>query len=124
MTTEPVSVEVRFTQTFRKNVKCLYKKHPSIRQDIDLLIQTLQRGETPGNRIHGTDTYIIYKTRLKISGSEKGKSGGYRVIFWLRSASFIVLLVIYAKSEQTDIATDEIRRIVTDYATTHHAGPK
>ncbi len=73
MPNEPVPIEIRFTKTFQKNVKRLYKKHPSIRQDIDDLIHSLQSGTTPGRRIQGTGAYVIYKMRVKIGDSEKKK---------------------------------------------------
>jgi mRNA-degrading endonuclease RelE of RelBE toxin-antitoxin system len=116
MPNEGTPVIIRFTATFKRNVKHLHKKYPQIRQDIDRFIGVLQRGETPGDRILGTRGYIIYKARVRVSGSGKGKSAGYRLIYWLRTPSLIVLLTIYVKSERTDISPSEIRAIVTGYA--------
>jgi mRNA-degrading endonuclease RelE of RelBE toxin-antitoxin system len=116
MTIEASPIEVRYTDTFRKNVKRLYKKYPSIRQDVDDFVRVLQQGETPGDRVQSTGAYVIYKARLKISGSHKGKSSGYRAIYWVKTAALIVLLSIYVKSEQSDISAGEIRSIVTAYA--------
>lgn len=115
MSNEGTPVVIRFTATFKRNVKRLHKKYPEIRQDIDRFIGALQRGETPGDRILGTRGYVIYKARVRVSGSGKGKSAGYRLIYWLRAPSLIVLLTIYVKSERTDISPNEIRAIVAGY---------
>jgi mRNA-degrading endonuclease RelE of RelBE toxin-antitoxin system len=75
------------------------------------LIQILQQGELLGDGIqHGV--YVVYKVRLKNSDTQRGKSGGYRIIYYLKTDADIVLLTIYSKSEQSDITTAEIRRII------------
>ena len=56
--------------------------------------------------------------RLKNSDSQKGKSGGYRLIYWIVSPEVIVLLDIYSKSDQSDIEVDEIRQIIKGFSTT------
>lgn len=38
-----------------------------------------------------------------------GKSGGYRVIYQVVSTELILLLLIYAKSDQADMSLDEIK---------------
>ena len=48
---------------------------------------------------------------------KKGKSGGYRLIYWLPSDESIVLLDIYSKSDQPDIDISEVRRIVEEFGT-------
>ena len=59
--------------------------------------------------------------RLKNSDSQKGKSGGYRLIYWIVSPEVIVLLDIYSKSDQSDIEVDEIRQIIKGLGTTSEA---
>ncbi|MGG6266571.1 hypothetical protein [Leptolyngbya sp. AN10] len=43
---------------------------------------------------------------------QKGKSGGYRLIYYLQTTTGIILLTIYPKSEQADIDADEIKAII------------
>ena len=59
--------------------------------------------------------------RLKNSDSQKGKSGGYRLIYWIVSPEVIVLLDIYSKSDQSDIEVDGIRQIIKGLGTTSEA---
>jgi hypothetical protein len=46
---------------------------------------------------------------------KKGKSGGYRLIYYVQTSTGIILLTIYAKSEQVDIAAEEIQEIIEEY---------
>ncbi len=55
------------------------------------------------------------KVRIRNSDTQKGKSGGYRLIYWISSTELIVLLDIYSKSDQEDIEVDEIRQIIKGF---------
>jgi mRNA-degrading endonuclease RelE of RelBE toxin-antitoxin system len=78
------------------------------------LIDRLEHGETPGDRVKGT-RYTVYKVRLQSADMSRGKSGGYRVIYYLKTADLIVLLAIYAKPRRADISPGEIRSIIENY---------
>jgi mRNA-degrading endonuclease RelE of RelBE toxin-antitoxin system len=60
------------------------------------------------------DKYI-YKVRIKNSNIKKGKSAGYRLIYLLESATSILLLTIYSKTEQEDITVNDINSILQEY---------
>jgi mRNA-degrading endonuclease RelE of RelBE toxin-antitoxin system len=107
-------IKVEATLTFKRNLKNLGKKYRSIRNDIEPVIQQLQNGELPGNQISGIG-YKVFKLRVKNSDIAKGKSGGYRLIYYCQTATGIVLLTIYTKSEQADIAAEDIKRIISQY---------
>ena len=53
--------------------------------------------------------------RAKNSNIQKGKSGGYRIIYLLESKTSILLLTIYSKSEQEDITTEQVKRILDNF---------
>ena len=74
----------------------------------------MQRGEFPGDRISGIE-YEVFKLRVRNSDVQKGKSGGYRLLYYVRTVTGIILLTIYTKSEQADIAADEVRNIIAEY---------
>src|SRR4028118_1015320 len=109
METEPLSVEIRFTDEFERRLQSLSRKYRRIGSDIQPLIKQLQAGETPGDRISGTGT-TAFKVRLKNSDIRKGKNGGYRIIYQVASPTSIVLLTIYSKSNQTNISAAEIQQ--------------
>jgi mRNA-degrading endonuclease RelE of RelBE toxin-antitoxin system len=105
----PISINP--SSRFKKDVKKLAKRYRSIRKDLQPLIETLQSGETPGDQIQGFN-YPVFKVRLKNSDTEKGKSGGYRVIYYLQTATGIVLITIYSKSDQSNESNAVIEEII------------
>ena len=73
---------------FIKELKRISKKHPGILSNISKLSAKLK--ETPAM---GTDLgQNVYKIRLAISGTNKGKSGGARIITCVVLVSEIVSL--------------------------------
>lgn len=100
-----------FTPEFKRNIRQLTKKYRRLKSDLNPLFTELGQGQVPGDQIPGV-LYEVYKVRVKNSDSNKGKSGGYRVIYQRTQNSDIVLVTIYSKSEQSDIAAQEIRDII------------
>jgi mRNA-degrading endonuclease RelE of RelBE toxin-antitoxin system len=106
-------VAVRFTPEFKRNLRALSRKYRHIRCDLQPVLEQIQFGSLVGNRIAGTG-YTVLKVRVRNSDVRRGKSGGYRLIYLLKSPTDAVLITIYSKSEQSDITAGEIRRIVTE----------
>ena len=111
MTVQPL-VKVEASATFKRNIKILGKKYRSIRRDIEPVIKQLQNGELPGDKISGIGEQV-FKLRVINSDITKGKSGGYRLIYYCQTATGIVLLTIYSKSDRVDIEADDIKKIVS-----------
>ena len=111
MTEQPL-VKVEASPTFKRNIKTLSKKYRSIRQDIEPVIKQLQNGELLGDKISEIGEQV-FKLRVRNSDVSKGKSGGYRLIYYCQTAIGIVLLTIYSKSDRVDIEADDIRRIIS-----------
>jgi len=112
--TDKSFVKVEASPTFQRNLRTLAKKYRSIRNDIEPIIKQLENGEVPGNQIAGIG-YTVFKLRVRNSDIARGTSSGYRLIYYCQTATGIILLTIYTKSEQADIAADDIRRIITQY---------
>ncbi len=93
MTTDQPPIQVEFTPLFVRFLQHLTKKNRSVQADLQPLIDQLGRSETPGNQVKGTKQ-AVYKVRLKSSDILKGKSGGYRVIDYLKTATLVGLLAI------------------------------
>jgi mRNA-degrading endonuclease RelE of RelBE toxin-antitoxin system len=107
MQSEPSPIQIALTPRFKKDLRELAKRYRSIRSDIQPLIEQLQAGEIPGDRIAGVK-YQVFKVRLKNSNIKKGKSGGYRVIYYLKTAEAIILATIYSKSDISDVNNEII----------------
>jgi mRNA-degrading endonuclease RelE of RelBE toxin-antitoxin system len=74
----------------------------------------LRAGDLLGDQIPGVG-YTLFKVRVRNQDSVRGKSGGYRVIYYLRASTTIILVTIYSKTEQADISAAQIRRIVGEF---------
>jgi mRNA-degrading endonuclease RelE of RelBE toxin-antitoxin system len=109
----PQKIEVRVLPHFQRNVKHLTKKYRNLRKDLDSFVQQLRQGETPGDQIPRTG-YTVFKARVTNSDAQRGKQGGYRVIYYVKTATRLLLVTIYAKTQQSDIEPDEIRRIIEE----------
>jgi mRNA-degrading endonuclease RelE of RelBE toxin-antitoxin system len=107
-------IQVEASPTFNRNLRSLAKKYRNIRNDIQPVIEQLERGELLGDKISGIG-YEVFKLRVRNSDIQKGKSGGYRLIYYVKTTNGIILLTVYTKSEQADIADDEIRSIIAEY---------
>jgi len=113
MSEQPL-ILVKAAPTFTINLRNLAKKYRSVRNDIQPVIAQLERGELPGDRISGI-SYDVFKVRVRNSDIQKGKSGGYRLIYYLKTENGIILLTVYTKSVQADIPADEITGIILEY---------
>lgn len=70
--------------------------------------------KSSGKRIAGVK-YQVFKVRLKNSNIQKGKSGGYRVIYYLKTAQGIILATIYSKSDISDVSNEIIEEAILQY---------
>ncbi|HPQ40832.1 MAG TPA: hypothetical protein PLV45_10705 [bacterium] len=68
---------------FSNALKKLAKKYPSIKQDFKALLETLSENPQAGVRIKGMDI-PLYKIRMATSDKHRGKSGGFRVIYFFK----------------------------------------
>jgi mRNA-degrading endonuclease RelE of RelBE toxin-antitoxin system len=107
-------IQVIPTTEFQRSLRVLAKRYRSIRKDVQPVIDQLQVGELQGDQVPGVG-FTIFKVRVKNSDIQKGKSGGYRLIYYLKTATSIVLITIYSKSDQQDIPASTIREIVAEF---------
>jgi mRNA-degrading endonuclease RelE of RelBE toxin-antitoxin system len=104
-------IQVGFTQRFEKDIRRLAKRYRNIRLDIQSLIRQLETGELPGDQIPNLEQ-TVFKVRVRNSDIQKGKSAGYRVIYYLKTDTQIILVTLYAKSDRSDMSVAEIREIL------------
>ena len=108
------TIEIAFTPEFKRNLRGLAKKYPHIRSDVQPIIEQIQHGEFIGDKVQGTG-YTIFKVRIRNSDVSRGKSGGYRVIYYLKTATAVILVTIYSKTEQSDISSVKIKKILSEF---------
>ena len=83
MSSEPPSpLQVTFTPEFKRNLRQLAKKYRHIKSDLQPLLDQLASGNKPGDQVPQVH-YEVFKVRAKNSNASKGKSGGYRLIYYV-----------------------------------------
>ena len=98
-----MSYSIKTTPHFDKEVKRIAKKHKGIKSDIARLIDELEVNPTMGVDLGQN----IFKIRLSISGTNKGKSAGARVITYVAIVNETVYLAeIYLKNESDTVDAD------------------
>ena len=106
-----MAIKVIPTEDFIKELKQISKKHKGILKDIAELSKQLRANPTMGTQLGQN----LYKIRLAISGTNKGKSGGARIITYVVIVKETVLLAdIYLKSEQDSVENDEVIQRLKD----------
>ena len=100
-----MAVTIVPTDNFIKELKRLSKKHRGILSDIASLSAQLKENPTMGTDLGQN----VYKIRLSISGTNKGKSGGARVITCvLLVRETVFLSEIYLKNENDSVDVDSV----------------
>ena len=114
MQNEPAQIQIKFTPEFKRSLRTLAKRYRNIRSDLQPIIDQLQAGKIIGEQIPGI-RYTVFKVRVRNSNIQRGKSGGYRFIYYLKTSTKIILVTIYSKSDQGDITADTINRILASF---------
>ena len=84
-------------------------KYPSIKQDLIELVEEIVEDPFLGEPL-GKD---CYKIRMSIASTNKGKSGGSRVITCVKVVNEIVFLFsIYDKSEKENIEDSKLKSLL------------
>ena len=108
-----MSFDVITTRPFERKLKPLAKKYPSIIEDLNALEEVLSQNPTTGDPLGKN----CYKVRMAITSKGQGKSGGARIITYIRVLQNIVYLMdIYDKSEQETISDREMQLAINKLA--------
>ena len=104
--------QIKVTETFQKDIKWLKKKYPNILKDLSDTLNIIDADTNAGDRIEGLNK-LIFKIRIASTDMKKGKSGGFRVIYYvITEEKEVILLTIYAKSKQENIIPSRIQDIL------------
>ncbi|MDX2002680.1 MAG: type II toxin-antitoxin system RelE/ParE family toxin [Chitinophagales bacterium] len=107
-----MSFEVALSQNFKQEAKRLVKKYPSLKTELAELGEELSENPTLGIPL-GND---VYKIRLAVASKGKGKSGGARVISFVKIIDTkVYLLSIYNKGEKDSMSDKEIKELLEKY---------
>jgi mRNA-degrading endonuclease RelE of RelBE toxin-antitoxin system len=104
---------IETSSRFDKEIKQLAKKYRHVRSDVSTITTLLAEGEVLGDQVMGVGK-PVYKVRVPNSDARRGSAGGYRVIYYLRTAERLTLITIYSKSKQADVSAKQIRAIIAE----------
>ena len=94
---------------FRKELKKLAKKYPSLKSDFSALLESLKAEPKQGTALGKN----CFKIRIAIKSKGKGKSGGARVITNIVvSADTVFLLSIYDKADKANLTDKELKELL------------
>jgi len=106
-----MAFDVILTSGFKKELKHIAKKHRQILSDVNELTDKLAMNPLIGDDFGKN----VYKVRLTITGSSKGKSGGARVITYIKIvANTVILAEIYLKSEYDTVDVSSVLKTPID----------
>ncbi len=107
-----MSYSVELTANFKKEAKRLVKKYTSLKTELAQLFTQLEENPTLGTPLGNN----IYKIRLAIASKNKGKSGGARVLSFVKITQTTVLLfAIYSKGEVDNLTDNQIQELIKEY---------
>lgn len=106
--------QVDYAPPFDKSLRNLAKQYRGVRKQVDAFIQQLEADDRPGDQIPGVG-YEVYKVRLPNPDAQRGKSGGFRVIYYVQLADKVLLLIIYSKTQTDDIPVERLREIIENF---------
>lgn len=105
----PTTVNV--APEFLKAIRRLKRSYPAVTNEVRKLIARLERDERPGDKISGARSNL-WKARLPNPSAQRGKRGGFRVVYYLLLSNRVILVTIYSKSRQADISPAKLRQLL------------
>lgn len=107
-------MKIIITEPFVRKFKNLKKKYPNIKNDLNKLLSGIEDGSVSGEPIPGLYNRI-FKIRAASSDMKRGKSGGFRIIYYLLGENYeIYLLTIYAKAKYENISVKDIQAVLKE----------
>jgi mRNA-degrading endonuclease RelE of RelBE toxin-antitoxin system len=107
--------DVFLPEFFKKIIKELKKKYPHVGEDLKTALRVLVNNPELGKTLRGFGD--VKKLRVQNSDVERGKSGGYRLIYLVDdSGQRIIPLLLYSKSQKRDISKRELKTLLARLA--------
>ena len=105
---------VQLTSSFKRSVKKLKRRYPHIQDDIREGIEVLLHTPQLGVIVSGSGG--IRKVRLANRDARRGKSGGYRLLYYLEDeeTQALYLLLVYSKSDRENVTKRELKQLLDE----------
>ena len=107
------------TPKFQRDVREYKKRFKNITKDLDKIIGKLAVGDLIGDNVPRVKIKEIdeeiKKVRVINTDTNKGKSNGYRLIYYVvKNDGTIYLLTVYYKKDKQNITPEEIAQLIKE----------
>lgn len=114
-----VACKFVFMPRFERAVKQLKKRFRSLHHDVEKALGEIELNPSVGTVI--PNDYLVRKLRVASRDMQRGKSGGFRLLYRLSAESAdnytVYLLFLYAKSDQENVTMIELEALIRDLPT-------
>lgn len=116
-----MELKVVLTNRFKKSLSLYSKEFPNIIKDLknEFLNKDFNQVFENNYFISNTNTARIIKLRIKNSSAKKGKSGGFRMIYYINNKTKeLVFMEIYSKigkNKINNLNSDEYPKMFKEY---------
>ena len=105
--------KVIHTKRFQSRLKRLARRFPSALAEVDALTEELMQGERPGDLYKGLGR-VVYRVRRANPSDRRGKSGGFRITYYVHDANTVALLAIAQRKDAGYLSNYEIDQMIKD----------
>ena len=101
------------TLWFNDDVDRLAKKYPNVSKQLEQLVDQLEQGQYPGDRMRGVQGAMALETRVKNPDARKGASGGFRVVYHVGNER-VTLLAISTRNKPYRVSSARIAQVLRE----------
>ena len=101
------------SKRFQSRLKRLARRFPSALAEVEALTEELKRGERPGDLYRGLG-HVVYRVRRANLSGDRGKSGGFRITYYVRDTDTVALLAIAQRKDSEYLSSYEIDQLIKD----------
>ena len=98
---------INYGDGFVRDIKSLQKRFRRMEADIMEFQGQIESGQVVGVRAVGYG-HVLYKARVSNRSAQRGKSGGFRILYALHGGNMATFLHIYSKTDKNDASPGEI----------------
>lgn len=105
------------TKQFEKDLKRLGKRYKLLFDELDPVLESIKTGQRIGALLTRVGYFDAFKVRIANTSINKGKSGGFRLIYAYAEGSqgnVVIALSLYSKQDLATIKDKELVRLIAE----------
>ena len=101
------------TKRFRSRLRRLARRFPSAIDEVEALTEELKQGARPGDLYKGLG-YVAYRVRRANRSGGSGKSGGFRITYYVHDTETVALLAIAQRKDAGYLSKYEFDQLLKE----------